>query len=221
MDEHPGIDDAIAESTTGIHWRGTMHPRYLGLITESRIVTPAGREFYNMPTARDSILHRQLQKWYYCVDLFCDPDPEYQVYPLFALLRILLSLPDSDYTIFTDELRYFVLPTKTFEECNDRIALIRDFRRNRVKWVSRLDHIFQYTYVSRIGQMLELSPYLTISNATVGVSPCCVKEAQRLLSQYEELEQEGLVPHYSKEPKRYLAMLRSTDSIFEFCRRSR
>lgn len=217
MDEYPGIGDALAEVMTGIHWRGTMHARYLGLITESRIVTPVGREFYSTPDARDNILHRQFQKWYYCVDLFCDPDPEYRVYPLFALLRILLSLPESHHAVSVDELRYFVLPTRTFDECDDRVVLIRDFRKNSRKRREQLERIFQHTYINRIGQMLELSPYLLLNENTVGVRPSYVRDVKHMLTQYEELEREGRVPHYPDNPQRYLDMLRSTDSIFEFC----
>jgi len=218
MDEHPHVDEQASRSKTSIHWRGTMHPRYLGLITEERIVTPAGKEFYSLPDARDSILHRQLQKWHYCIDLFCDPDPGYEVYPLFALLRILLSLPESEHTISLDELRYFVLATKSFEECDDRVALIRDFRENHEVWESRLDGIFRYTYVERIHHMLELSPYFSLGGAHVGIKAAYVTEAQHVLTQYQELERAELVPYYSKKPHRYLRMLRSTESIFDFCK---
>ncbi|MFW6116854.1 MAG: hypothetical protein ACOC6F_03925, partial [bacterium] len=154
-DENPDVSDESARSITGIHWRGTAHGRYLGLITNDRRVTAAGRDFYSRPGARDALLHRQLQKWYYCVDRFCAPDPEYGVYPLFALLGIVLSFPESRYSISWDELRYFVLPTKKFGEIPDRVALIHSFRENTARWQTRLDAIFSHTYANRLEHMLE------------------------------------------------------------------
>jgi hypothetical protein len=221
IDEHPGVEDGTAESATGIHWRGTMHARYLGLLTEDRVVTAAGREFYGRPDARDNILHRQLQKWYYWVDLFYREADSggYGVYPLFAVLTVLLGLPESQHSISRDELRFFVLPTKGLGECDDRIALIRDFRGARESWQSRLDALFRWTYVGRVDHLLELSPHLDIAAESIGLRPGSVGEVGNLVARYTELKKQGLVPHYGAAPQLYLEMLRSGDSILDFCER--
>jgi len=217
MDENPGAGDDAAREKTGVHWRGTMHARYLGLITEDRAVPPAGREFHQHPDMIDGILARQVMKWYYCVDLFCDPDPGYDVYPVFALLRILLDLPESEYGISLDELRFFVLPTKRLSECQDRVALIRRFRESPSLWQSKLDRIFLHTYVGRIGQILELCNLLQVTDNDVRIAPAHVQEAKWSLTAFLDLENEGLIPHYDNNAMVYLTMLRSTKSVFEFC----
>ena len=194
-----------------------MHPRYLGLITNARTVTQAGREFYSVPSRRTETLHTQLQKWHYCTDQFYRPDPGYQVYPLFALFRILLGLPETQCTISAEEFRYFALPTKSFHECDDRIALVRAFRRNPSAWRTKIDEIIRYTYMGRVYHMLELSPYLNIGSDSIGLTPSHVDQTHGLLARYEDLERRGIVPYYAKGPRRYLEMLGSVESLFEFC----
>ena len=154
------------------------------------------------------------------MDLFCDPDPGYEVYPYFALLRILLSLAESEFTISFAELECFVLPTMSYGECDDRAALIKEFRKSPAQRRREITSFFQDTYIGRIGQLLELSPYLVIASDSVAVRASHLDKARDLLGQYEELEAGGLVPHYSGDPERYLAMLRSSETMFEFCRGS-
>lgn len=215
---NPDADEGQTKAATGIHWRGTMHPRYLGFVTENKEITQAGKYFVDHPAERQKILDSQLQKWYYCVDLFCDPDPEYDVFPLFSILKILLSLPESFYAVSMDEVKFFILPTKNHFECEDRVQLIREYRKNPKVWNSQITPLFRKTYIDRIGHLLELSPMLYVSEAEVRINQAEVKNAAAILASYQELENQGKIPHYKYKPQKYLAMLRSELDIFSYCK---
>lgn len=109
LHHNPTASEKSILTATGIHWRGTMYIRYLGMITQNKQLGPSAIRFYKKPALRDTILQQQLEKWYYCVDEFFKVgDKTFNIFPFFVLLKILIGIgrkSKGNYSISIDEFR--------------------------------------------------------------------------------------------------------------------
>jgi hypothetical protein len=221
LHQNPTASEKSILTATGIHWRGTMYMRYLGMITQDKQLGPSVIRFYKKPALRDTILQQQLEKWYYCVDEFFKVgDKTFNIFPFFVLLKILIKIgmkSKGNYSISIDEFRYFVLTVRQYAECKMSGKLILAYRKDIKNKKPVLDNIFKNTSYDRILYLLELSDLLKISKTTVSIKPSKLRMAIQKIKDYEELEHNNLVPHYHKNRSRYLKLLYSDESIFEFC----
>lgn len=221
MDNNPKASESAILSATGIHWRGTMYMRYLGMLTEGKKISPPAKRFYLNPAMRNSILQQQLEKWYYCVDEFFRPgDKTYNVFPFFVLLKIITEVgkrSNGIYSISIDEFRYFVLTTKEYSDYKMATEFILAYRNNSTNLKHILDRLFVNTSYDRVLFLLELSDILEITKTSIYIKKPYLKVAVNKLNAYEKLEKKKLIPHYRKNRARYFKMLYSDESIFEFC----
>src|SRR3990172_1697707 len=218
---NPTASEKSKLTATGIHWRGTMYMRYLGMITQDKQLVPSAIRFYKKAALRGTILQQQLEKWYYCVDEFFKPgDKTFSIFPFFVLLKILIEIgrkSKGNYSITIDEFRYFVLTVRQYTECKMNAKLILAYRKDIKNKKAVLDDIFKNTSYDRILYLLELSDLLKITKRAVSLKPSKIRMAMKKIKDYEELEHNNLVPNYHKNRSRYLKLLYSDESIFEFC----
>lgn len=150
--------------------RQTMYGRYIGIIDkDSYEPTEAGKLL--LRNKMEKIWQRQIEKWFYCIDeFFHNPASDYNVFPFFALLKVLLSVGQKSSGvcyITNEELRFFVVTIKEHGQSGQRAQMILDFRK-RNPYRQELEKIFgkdgtNFTSSDRIIYILEKSDYLTFS----------------------------------------------------------
>jgi predicted restriction endonuclease len=221
LHKNPDASDKSILKATGIHWRGTMYMRYLGMITKDKSLTLQAISFYKNPTLRNSVLQQQLEKWYYCVDEFFKPgDKTYSVYPFFVLLKVLLEIgkkTKGSYSISIDEFKYFVLTIRHYKGWKTAVGFILKFRGDVKSRKLMLDDIFSNTSYDRILFLIELSDIFKITKKSISIIDSKLRIAKKKIKTYEELEHGNLIPNYHKNHSRYLKLLYSNESLFEFC----
>lgn len=220
-DQNPGAAESAIQSATGIHWRGTIYMRYLGMITEDKKTTPPATRFYKNQSMQKDILQQQLEKWHYCVDdFFKQREQTYNIFPFFTLLKILIEIGtknNSDYSVSIDEFRYFVLTTKKYNDHRIATELILSYRNNSASLKPMLERIFSNTCYDRVLFMLEISNILTITKNSISIEHSRIQEAINKIKVYERLERIRVIPYYRINKSRYFKMLYSDETIFEFC----
>lgn len=80
-----------------------------------------------------------------------------------------------------------------------------------------LDDIFSNTSYDRILFLIELSDIFKITKKTISIKDSNLRIAKKKIKTYEELEHGNLIPNYHKNRSRYLKLLYSNESLFEFC----
>lgn len=221
LHNNPRASESSIRAATGIHWRGAIYMRYLGMVTEDKKVAPPAIRFYKNPTTRDAILQQQLEKWYYCVDdFFRVGDKTYKVFPFFVLLKILIEIgkrTQGNYRISIDEFRYFVLTTKRYSDYKISTDFILAYRNSSATIKPILNKIFASTSYDRVLFLLEVSHILTITKTSISIKKSYLKNALDKIKAYEKLDRSKSIPHYRKNKFRYFKMLYSDESLFEFC----
>ena len=217
IDTHPDATQQEIESETGIHWRGTIYMRYLGLISIDKQITPPGRKFYQNPKYIHDILQQQLEKWYYCIDEFFEKgDSAYGLYPFIFIIKILLELGfDSEFKITLDEFRYFVITGKKYSDWQERVGFIKGFKEHP-EMRGYLEKIFSDTSIDRILNLLRVSKFLEINNSSIGLKIKFIDVAKKIITEYEKLERLGEIPHYRKDSKKYFFLFYNDDSIIKY-----
>ncbi|MDD5691720.1 MAG: HNH endonuclease [Candidatus Omnitrophica bacterium] len=220
VDENPRASDSRIQAATGIHWRGTIYMRYLGMITENKKITPPAVRFYKNQDMRAGILQQQVEKWHYCVDDFFRPgDATYNIFPFFVLLKILIEIgkKSGHCSITLDEFRYFVLITKKYYDYKMATEFILAYRTNSVHLRPDLERIFSNTSYDRVLFLLEISNILKITRDAISIENTQIQNAKNKTTAYEMLELKNKVPYYHINKSRYFRMLYSDETIFEFC----
>lgn len=220
LHNNPDSSEESIQRATGIHWRGTIYMRYLGMITKDKNLRPPAISFYKNPSLRNMILQQQLEKWYYCVDeFFKSGDKRYGVYPFFVLLKVLLEVgrKGDSFSISVDEFRYFILTMRHYNDWKTAIKFILGYRGDVRSRKPILDNIFLNTSYDRILFLMELSDILKITKTSISIKDSKIGAAKKKIKAYEELEHDNLIPHYHRNSSRYLKLLYSNESLFDFC----
>jgi len=211
----------------GVPVRQNMLARYLGFIDRDYKITPVGEEL--LSHGMKDIWQQQIEKWYYCVDEFYRPrNSDYNLYPFFALLKILLMVGDKDnsitprYSISFDEFRFLVVTIKDYSECDVRKEMIIDFRTNPSRIINEILRIFgdstnDRTCHDRIIQLLKRSDYLIFTSDRVILRDNKLNDARKLTQKFEYLINKNRLPKYRTNKDQYFNMLYSKENIFKHC----